>query len=484
MIVDYSHRREVTKKSLYSFFFTRKIVSLPSIMTKRKKKKKIKWSGVALLVLILATILAAVVSLIWWLGSLLVGWIFPNDSHSSPIDSVELVDPALILQDSIRAAEVGTLVKNAYRLDSTLLGLYVYDATTHQTVYEVNADKRFIPASCMKIPTAIAALERLGMDHRYVTTLQVRGDMVGDTLVGELLLQADDDPMILTLDSLVGMMQETGIRAVRGRLAYDLSREDALSSHPSTKTWDIKSSRVPTLLKGRAFVQDAFRAALSRRGVAVIPDSTVAREGAWREVSRQETALTDVLSPMLQFSSNVKAEAVFYHLDRAEGLIRDRQMHWEHPHAVEDFWHRFFLGESQFMGLKSLKMQGVVINDGSGLSPQNRLSPRLLVEMLQYAWNRDSLRNYLIDEGLATPGEYPRRGSLSGRMSSPIFRNRVFVKTGTLTSEAVSSLAGFIHSSDEHWYIFAIINQRCPVSEGRIFQDDFCRLFVRQNQQK
>lgn len=395
------------------------------------------------------------------------------------------IDPALLRQDSIRAAQVAKLVDGAYRLDSTFLGLCLYDATTRQIVCEYDANKLFVPASLMKIPTSIAALDIMGMDHKYVSTLQVRGEMVADTLVGELLLQADDDPMVQELDTLVGMMYRSGIHAVRGSISLELAREDRLNSHPSTDAWDITVAKLSVLLKGRDAIRSSFRSALTRCAVDFQSDDIVAgmaNEGAlgmWREVARLETPLTNVLTPMLIHSSNVKAEAVFYHLDCFEHLIEDRQMHWDHIHAVQRFWERQFNSGARIMGLEQNKMLGVVMNDGSGLSWGNQLSPRMLVEMLKYAWEREHLRRYLIDEGLASPGSPTRRGSLQGRMSNPQFRNRIFVKTGTLTNRAVSSLAGYIHGTDDHWYIFCIINQRCPVAEGRLFQDEFCHLFVK-----
>lgn len=448
-------------------------------MAKKRRKKKIKWSGVALLAFLLLVCLGAIVGLLWGLVWLVMS-LFGSSTEQSGNEKVgvEVCDPALLRQDSLRAVQVGRLVAQSHQLDSTDLAIALYDATTRRLVYTHHADQLMTPASCMKIPTAIAALERLGMDHCYESSLRVRGEMVGDTLVGELLLQADDDPLIVSFDSLVGMMRDTGIRAVRGHLEFDLTRIDKLDSHPTTQSWDIKEGRLTVLLHGEQRVHDELRSSLSRCGVAYVPDSEVGGQGEWREVAHQETLLKDVLIPTLIFSSNIKAEAVFYHLDVQEQLIQDRQMHWDHKHAVQDFWERTLINK-RYKPSHILNMVQATMLDGSGLSPDNRLSANLLVDMLLYAWDRDSLRTYLIDEALASPGDGWRRGSLSGRMSSPSFRDRIFVKTGTLGSAGVSSLAGYIHSTDDHWYIFSIINQNCPVAEGRLFQDAFCSLFVK-----
>lgn len=456
-------------------------------MARRKQKSKRRRHRIVLLAALGIAVVASAVALLWWLGGL-VADCFKDDSEgeAARVSQREPVDPELLRRDSLLAQDVEHLIARSNRLDSTLLGVYLYDATTKQTVYEHDGNKLFIPASCMKIPTAIAALEVLGMDHRYRTALLMQGDMVGDTLMGRLLLRADDDPMLLTLDTLAVQLREAGIHAVRGTCDCELAREDVLDSHPSTQTWDIRVGRVPLLMRGKSVVGDGLRASLSRSEVDYKVDKNVqelyksfAKEGELQEVASVETPLTDVITPMLIYSSNVKAEAVLFHLDCHEGLIADKMMHWDQKHAIRVFWERQFDRGIHFPGVDLNKMRDMVMVDGSGLSPMNRLAPSILVDMLRYAWEREDLRNYLIDEALASPGHPQRRGSLRGRMSGEAFRNRIFVKTGTLTSEGVSSLAGYIHGTDDHWYIFCIFNQRCPVDEGRLFQDEFCRLFVR-----
>ena len=57
-----------------------------------------------------------------------------------------------------------------------------------------NADRRFVPASVLKIATAAAALEHLGPDYRWVTRLTSRATVDGPVLEGNLVLEAGADP--------------------------------------------------------------------------------------------------------------------------------------------------------------------------------------------------------------------------------------------------------------------------------------------------
>jgi serine-type D-Ala-D-Ala carboxypeptidase/endopeptidase (penicillin-binding protein 4) len=74
-------------------------------------------------------------------------------------------------------------------------GLLVLDAETGQTLYELNADRYFIPASNMKLFTTALALAKLGPDFRFHTTLETHGAVSSDgKLLGDLFLVGRGDP--------------------------------------------------------------------------------------------------------------------------------------------------------------------------------------------------------------------------------------------------------------------------------------------------
>ena len=74
-------------------------------------------------------------------------------------------------------------------------GLLIVDAETGQTLYELNADRYFIPASNMKLFTTALALAKLGPDFRFHTTLETHGNVSPDgKLSGDLFLVGRGDP--------------------------------------------------------------------------------------------------------------------------------------------------------------------------------------------------------------------------------------------------------------------------------------------------
>lgn len=451
----------------------------------RKKKYRIRWDRV---IMLLATIAAICVAIYYAVVGIIAlwGWVTEKEenAHTSDTDQVIIVDKKLVRESQQMTHRIDSAMQRPMLIDTTKVAMCIYDLTSHQYVYNRRAQKLLPPASCMKIPTAIAAIRMLGLNHRYTESIQVKGEMRGDTLVGNLLLRADDDPLLESFNGLTSRLRQRGIRVVRGNVYYHLVREDTLRPHPSAKLWDIPFHRTPILLKGKCLIDRHFKASLGASGIRYVKDKSVQPKGDYRVVAQSSHALRDVLTPMLIHSSNIKADAVFYHLDYKMGLIRDHRRQWKRPHAVEMCMRDIFCTDTLMyidhsrIDETTHTMKGFVINDGSGLSPDNRLTAAMLVDLLRYAYADKQLRDYLIGEALASPADSERCGSLIHRMWRPEFKGRLFCKTGTLVTIGGSSLSGYLHGPDNHWYVFSIINTDTPVYEARKFQDQICKTMM------
>ncbi|HWZ26551.1 MAG TPA: D-alanyl-D-alanine carboxypeptidase/D-alanyl-D-alanine-endopeptidase [Verrucomicrobiae bacterium] len=74
-------------------------------------------------------------------------------------------------------------------------GLLIADAETGQTLYEQNAAKYFVPASNMKLFTTALALDKLGPEFRFRTTLESTGVVSPEgELSADLVLVGRGDP--------------------------------------------------------------------------------------------------------------------------------------------------------------------------------------------------------------------------------------------------------------------------------------------------
>ncbi len=103
------------------------------------------------------------------------------------------------------------------------VGLAVQVAETGEVLYENEAEKRFVPASNTKIVTAAVALDALGPDHRWTTTLIADGEVRGGTLEGDLWIVGGGDPLLsrTELATWPRQLRDAGITRIDGALVGD-----------------------------------------------------------------------------------------------------------------------------------------------------------------------------------------------------------------------------------------------------------------------
>lgn len=383
-------------------------------------------------------------------------------------DEEEIVEPDSV--DLAIADDLQRFILRSPLIDTTKLAVDVYDLTRGCYVYEYHSHRRLIPASCMKLLTGIRALKQLGPDHQYSSQEYLLGTVKRDTLYGDLLLQMDDDPLLLSFDEFTQAVKNRGISHVKGKIIFDLLRTDTLRPHHTAQPYDITYKQVPLLMKGAPRVRSEFLTSLRAADVTYEGDTLLFNAPLKNNAELiyvSQTPLREVLKPMLINSSNVKAECVFYHNIHAQ----DRLAEPDTSLRMSAF--DFIQSECIYD-----RMANFVVNDGSGLSPENRLTADFLVQLMVYAYKQTEIRDILIDEALATPAHPVRHGSLLGRMSAPCFKDRIFCKTGTLVSYASSSLTGYAHHVNGRWFAFSIINNNSPVYDAREFQDALCRILV------
>ena len=88
---------------------------------------------------------------------------------------------------------------------------------------EHQPDKLRTPASSLKVVTAAAALEGLGPEREFLTTLVGDGSLERGRLKGDLGLKGEADPELTTsaLIDLVDQLVSQGVRVIEGDLVVD-----------------------------------------------------------------------------------------------------------------------------------------------------------------------------------------------------------------------------------------------------------------------
>ncbi len=86
-------------------------------------------------------------------------------------------------------------------------------------------DQAMNPASVMKLVTTYAALDSLGPDFTWITSVIADGTLSNGRLDGNLLVRGGGDPKLVVerLQGLLGQVQASGVREVRGDIVLDRS---------------------------------------------------------------------------------------------------------------------------------------------------------------------------------------------------------------------------------------------------------------------
>ena len=328
-----------------------------------------------------------------------------------------------------------------------------------------NADLAVIPASNQKLPVAAAALERLGVDHRYTTTVVAPSLPAGGVVAGDLFLVGGGDPLLssgwyptsnlelnpvtspTSLDALADRVVAAGVTSITGSVVGDGSRYDdeyfapgwgdgvaGLEGGPYDALMANDSRVLGDPLRGSDPNESAareFTLMLEARGVDIgeAAAAGTAPPDAVDIASIESAPLSDVIAEMLGNSDNNTAEMVVKELGyttaapgtREAGLavVRQQLIDW------------------------GVDVTPIVLVDGSGLSLDNRLTCQALLTVLQRTGFDTP-----IGQGLPIAGQ---TGTLASIFVDHPIAGRLRGKTGTLNNPpfnvdppAVKSLAGYL----------------------------------------
>lgn len=355
-------------------------------------------------------------------------------------------------------ARLDSLMKTPL-LETTQLGLMVYDLSDDSVLYSFGAKQTLRPASTMKLLTAVTAIDLLGSEYRFNTSLRYQGAIKDSVLTGDLICVGSMDPMFDTNDmrAFVESVRALGVDTIRGRLvaAPSFKEEELLGEG---WCWDDDNPQLsPLLVERKDEFMTVFASMLREAGIVVeAPIVTAPYSKDALMLCVRSHQLKEILIPMLKESDNLYAESVFYHIAASQGARPAKASH------------------ARQLVKKELSKAGVTgvpykIADGSGLSLYNYVTPELMVKLLCYAYRHTNIFMQLYP-ALPVSGQ---DGTLKKRMMNTSANGKVKAKTGTVTG--VSSLAGYLTSANGHVLAFCILNQGVlRNADGRDFQDKVC----------
>jgi serine-type D-Ala-D-Ala carboxypeptidase/endopeptidase (penicillin-binding protein 4) len=347
-------------------------------------------------------------------------------------------------------------------------GAYVVDMNTGKQLYANKADVERIPASVEKLYTSATAMLLYGPGGKLTTSvLSTTLPNDAGTIAGDVVLRGGGDPTFnaTAAATLAKRLSDGGLKRITGRVIGDESAFDAFRGPPSSNfqtSSDVGPLSALAYNHGRTgrrspywqasparFAAESFQAALKRRGVKI---ARRARSGL---APTGMTPLSEWTSPSV-------------------GAI-SRQMNVPSDNYIAEILIKSI--GSQFGGEGSTTAGGRVmretlsqfgispaIADGSGLSRENRTSPREVVKLLTGMAETEHAEAF--DASLAVIG---RSGTLAYRMRGTAAQDDCHAKTGTLRD--VSTLAGYCTTTGGNRVAFAFMMNRVYPAGARTLQD-------------
>ncbi|HEY9853889.1 MAG TPA: D-alanyl-D-alanine carboxypeptidase [Leptolyngbyaceae cyanobacterium] len=307
-------------------------------------------------------------------------------------------------------------------------------------------------ASVTKVATSLAALQTFGPEHRFVTTIGATGSIENGVLKGDLIVQGGEDPLFVWEEAIalgntlnqMGIQKVTGNLLVAGKFYMNFKTSPQVSGNFLKQALDSKNwpqqveKQYLTLPPSTAKPQITIDGKV--KTISVIPSNvkTLVRHNSF--------PLAELLKRMNRYSNNYMADMI--------------------ANSV---------GGAKIVAQKAAQTAGVPQNEiklvnGSGLSVDNRISPRAATAMFL------AIERYLAAYQMSIGDVFAIVGKDEGTLDKRNLPSLVIVKSGTLNN--VSSLAGTFPTQQQGNVWFAIMNVGENTDELRLQQESLLSSFL------
>jgi len=332
---------------------------------------------------------------------------------------------------ALKSTVISPILKSAVN-SKTLAnpGMILLDPVSGETIFENSADSLRMPASLLKLFSAAALFTYLSPDHRFAT------EILTSVKANTLVIAGSFDPWMQKNNSLA---TKTGRVSLPKIVATALKKLDTDNGAP------IKSLRIEYASMfgdDLDFIKSQFIARKIKVSLVKV-SNTEARLYAKESIAIfQSPPLQQIMDWMLLWSDNTLGDRLARHASMQAGFGFTKS-------GIQ----KVFVKTLTELEIDSA---GLIAVDGSGLSRTNRVSTRMLSQLLLKTYKTEKYGT--IYSGLPVGGV---NGTMRNRFveSAPSAIGLVRTKTGVLTG--VESMAGYVQGGD-HEYIFVVIADQIP----------------------
>ncbi|BAZ08593.1 peptidase S13, D-Ala-D-Ala carboxypeptidase C [Calothrix sp. NIES-4071] len=293
-------------------------------------------------------------------------------------------------------------------------------------------------ASLSKIAVTLVTLETLGAEHQFVTQIGTNGSIQNGVLKGDLIVEGSYDPFFVWEEAfkIGNLLNQLGIKRITGNLVIvgefsmnfkddPLTAGNLLKVGLNSSIWSDEAKKEyqslpPGTAKPQVVIDGAVQMATSRRSSINKP-----------LVRHYSYPLAELLKKMNLFSNNFMADKLATSVGGASKV------------------------ESKAAAITGLPQSEIKLINGSGLSTENRISPRAVCAMFQ------AIEKYLQPHNMTVADVFNIAGVDKGILDKRAIPKFAVVKSGSFDN--VSNLAGALPTQQRGIVWFVIMN-----SEGKL----------------
>ncbi len=353
--------------------------------------------------------------------------------------------------------------------EKATVALVVTNSNNSEVLFESNPHTYLLPASTMKILTALAAQSILAPRSPFQTNMHVYGTQEHHTLHGTILIDGGGDPNLTSkdLDSFVQDLQNHQIRRIDGNILVKSNHFDNRIHTPGT-VWEEVNDCYAAPTSSLTLDNNCFTVTLHQENQYVIVDNPNLAQPIDNRIHLQKklqqanitlsgniqhrnhppiqqpllwqktipsSDLKTLIDDMLIFSNNRIANHLF------------KQIGYRHT-GHNSSWDQSELATLKALAQYDLIDENISIADGAGLSRNNRITANFLHKALQTIYQTPSLSSLI--SSFAQPG---KKGTLQYRLRETHLP--IYAKTGSL--KGVTAIAGFIDPYGESPKTFTLL---------------------------
>lgn len=296
-------------------------------------------------------------------------------------------------------------------------GLLFMDSTELKVISENKSNTLRIPASVLKLLTAVVAIENLGAETRFTTSVFSMANK------DEILIRGSRDPFLTTSRAIADKYGHK-------YLPYLISKGNS------------ENLRKIKIFYEGLYPRDLYNLSVVMKSRKIKAKFIEVSSGQAEQIGKGEIAsLTSLpISKMIEhltlWSDNLVADRL------ADAAARKMGNSTTGKGLTKTY-------KSVLTSL-GITTEGLQVRDGSGLSKANQISARMVVDTLMLIRRDEKFKS--IYDGLPIAGE---TGTLAKRFEkAPVAKGKVRAKTGWVNNSV--TLAGYVKSGEKE-YAFAIL---------------------------